>query len=506
MASVFKRGGKANRGGYWYVAWIDHAGKRRTKCLKTTDKAAAERIANKLESDTALRREGVIDATLDATSKESQRSIASHLVDYRAKLHAASRTADHIERTCRMIQDYGKWSGFVRVSAVTADSVNHYVAKLKSEGLSARTINGRLTAIKSFFRWLSKRHKLPRDPLDSVVKPNPKTDRKLERRALLREEWPFLLRATESGPVRNGMNAADRATLYRLAIQTGLRSNEIRHLGRRNLFLDAEPTFVTCDAGKSKNRQTARQYIDATLAGQLHARIEALKPGENLFARLPLSQKVAGMLRKDLAAARKSWINDADSPTEAARRERSDFLSAKSHDKKVLDFHALRHTCGAWLALSGVHPKVIQAIMRHSTIVLTMEAYGHLFPGQESDAAAKLALMLDTGDAQRCVQQLRSEAGKASAKPCEGLGDGGRRRNVATFRKLRSRSGVVLVGASVDEGSDEGDAVNLEGIITPGKNAKKAAKQAIPKRRAAQRTAVATGKRTKRSGKPTRAK
>ena len=48
------------------------------------------------------------------------------------------------------------------------------------------------------------------------------------------------------------------------------------------------------------------------------------------------------------------------------------------------------HTCGAWLAMAGVHPKVVQTVMRHGSITLTMDTYGHLFPGQEADAIAKV--------------------------------------------------------------------------------------------------------------------
>ncbi len=68
MATVFKRGGKNNRGGAYYISWYDHTGKRRTKSARTTDKATADRITAKLEADAALRREGVIDAALDAIS------------------------------------------------------------------------------------------------------------------------------------------------------------------------------------------------------------------------------------------------------------------------------------------------------------------------------------------------------------------------------------------------------------------------------------------------------
>ena len=84
-------------------------------------------------------------------------------------------------------------------------------------------------------------------------------------------------------------------------------------------------------------------------------------------------------------------------PEEYLRRQQSDFLAAKNHEGEILDFHSLRHTCGAWLAMAGVHPKVVQTIMRHSTITLTMDTYGHLFPGQEAEAIARFPDMLGKG-------------------------------------------------------------------------------------------------------------
>jgi len=84
------------------------------------------------------------------------------------------------------------------------------------------------------------------------------------------------------------------------------------------------------------------------------------------------------MLRADLAEARKIWLAEARSdPDEYARREQSDFLVATNHDGEVLDFHSLKHTCGAWLAISGVHPKLVQSVMQHSSIVADD---GYLWP------------------------------------------------------------------------------------------------------------------------------
>ena len=102
---------------------------------------------------------------------------------------------------------------------------------------------------------------------------------------------------------------------------------------------------------------------------------------------MPASEDVADMLRADLDAARDAWIKAGGNPE-------SDFLSCVNHEGEVFDFHSLRHTCGAWLAMAGAHPKAIQTVMRHSSINLTMDTYGHLFPGQEAETVALFPAML----------------------------------------------------------------------------------------------------------------
>jgi len=149
--------------------------------------------------------------------------------------------------------------------------------------------------------------------------------------------------------------------------------------------------------------------------GDLRARIATKAPKASVF-NLPHESNVARMLRKNLAAARKAWLNEAlDDPDEYAQREHEDFLADVSNDGEVIDFHSLRHTCGAWLAMTGAHPKVVQTVMRHSTITLTMDTYGHLFPGQEADAVARMREMLvEPAETMRatgnCVQLVRAES------------------------------------------------------------------------------------------------
>ncbi len=50
----------------------------------------------------------------------------------------------------------------------------------------------------------------------------------------------------------------------------------------------------------------------------------------------------------------------------------------RSATTRRVDFHALRKSCARILIELNVHPKIIQQILRHSDIRLTMDLYGEL--------------------------------------------------------------------------------------------------------------------------------
>lgn len=53
-------------------------------------------------------------------------------------------------------------------------------------------------------------------------------------------------------------------------------------------------------------------------------------------------------------------------------------------------FHDLRHTHATQLLQLGVHVKVVQERLGHSTVTMTLDTYSHVLPGLQEDAAAKL--------------------------------------------------------------------------------------------------------------------
>ncbi len=414
--SIFKR----QNGGPWYIAWYDHAGKRREHCTKTTDKTTAQRILADKLADVALRREGIIDARQESLITEAGRQIETHLADFEAMMKARQCSEDHVKRTLMFIREVCAAARFEKPSDITADGMNRHMARMQAEENAARTIQGRVVAMTAFTRWLTDHAKLSHDPLRCVKRPSVKTNRKLRRRMLTPAEWPYLRAATLASGLRDGMNPLERVALYAVAIQTGLRSNELRSLAKSDLFLAGGKPYVRCRAETAKNDQGARQYIQGDLAAELRRIVATKTPTAPVFT-MPDEFSVADMLRGDLATARKQWLDEVNHDRDAyAKREESDFLAVDNHDGETLDFHSLRHTCGSWLALQGVHPNVIKTVMRHSSITLTMDTYGHLLPDQHADAIGGMINMV----AERTPLAATGTAGKPTDAPAVGTAVG----------------------------------------------------------------------------------
>ncbi len=57
-------------------------------------------------------------------------------------------------------------------------------------------------------------------------------------------------------------------------------------------------------------------------------------------------------------------------------------------------FHDLRHTAATLLLVQGVHPKVVQEMLGHASISLTLDTYSHVTPTLQAEAAEKMQAVL----------------------------------------------------------------------------------------------------------------
>ncbi len=59
-----------------------------------------------------------------------------------------------------------------------------------------------------------------------------------------------------------------------------------------------------------------------------------------------------------------------------------------------LRFHELRHTCATLLLSAGTNPKVVQEMLGHSSIKVTLDIYSHVLPTIQEEAVRRLDLLL----------------------------------------------------------------------------------------------------------------
>ena len=53
-------------------------------------------------------------------------------------------------------------------------------------------------------------------------------------------------------------------------------------------------------------------------------------------------------------------------------------------------FHDLRHSAATFLLSMGIHPKMVQELLGHSSISITLDIYSHVLPTMQEELAQKL--------------------------------------------------------------------------------------------------------------------
>jgi integrase len=72
--------------------------------------------------------------------------------------------------------------------------------------------------------------------------------------------------------------------------------------------------------------------------------------------------------------------------------------------------HDLRHTAASILINQGLHPKIVQQHLGHSSIVVTMDRYGHLYPSDNERVQDALDAAFETGLVESDMPKIKSDA------------------------------------------------------------------------------------------------
>jgi integrase len=173
---------------------------------------------------------------------------------------------------------------------------------------------------------------------------------------------------------------------------TGLRRGEVLGLSWSCVDLDAgrisvRRTLVDLDGQEPvwSDPKTARGRRGISLDPETVAALRAVR-AEQVQERLLMG---AGYQDHDLVFA---WPDGR--PLHPERFSRSFVRQLERHGLPALSVHGLRHTWATLALQAGVHPKVVQERLGHSSIAITMDIYSHVLPSMETDAADRVAALI----------------------------------------------------------------------------------------------------------------
>jgi site-specific recombinase XerD len=288
-----------------------------------------------------------------------QREVSAHTVaSYRDTFRLLFRFAQKRLR---------KLPSMLALEDLDATLIDAFLADLETErGVSVRTRNLRLTAIRSFFRFVSFEEPAASALIQRVLAIPAKRHDKRQIDFLTRAEIDAILAAPDR---TTWLGCRDR-TLLLLAVQTGLRLSEIVNLDRASVQL-AAPAHVRCIGKGRKERCTplpsaTQEALKAWLKEPVRCDGDTLFPG--VHGRRMSADAVQALLAKHARTA----------------SERCPSLVSKR-----VSPHVLRHSTAMELLQAGVDCSVIALWLGHESIETT-QTYLHAHLALKEAALAKL--------------------------------------------------------------------------------------------------------------------
>ena len=254
-----------------------------------------------------------------------------------------------------------------------------YAQKLK-EGLSPRTIRFLHAVLHKAFDHAVRLNYLSRNLCDVVELPR---SEKYEHHSLTQEQIQQFLSCVEGHPLE---------ALFVLALVTGMRRGELLALKWKDVNF-AESILQVQRSLIEVRGESIRESEPKTAHGRrsiylIPLAIDALKQhrARQLETRL---QHADIWQEQDYI-----FCTSHGSPFHVTYIVNTFRTLLKKASLPRIRFHDMRHSAATLLLSMGIHPKVVQEILGHSNIRITMDVYSHVLPSIQKDAMTKLSDVL----------------------------------------------------------------------------------------------------------------
>jgi integrase len=358
---------------FWHIVFEDASGITRRKSTKTKDK----RVAQEFLAETLQTVEKTKLGHIDRFAEIRKVPVAKLIDDYRDHLESEDLSAQYVKDTSRQLRDYVAFATVTTLPSIQRPDVERFLSDVRRRR-SVRTRDHYAAALRAFGRWLERTGRWERDPWHGIRVRTPKRDkhRCFKRVSFRYEEAEQFVEAAwarfEAEGAFGGVQGQsgydevvrDRQVLYWFVLTTAFRANECASILWEDVTLDGDKACIRLAGQFTKSGDDAMIPLQAFVADALRkmrARRSAtqMRRGQGPVLEtdpvFKMPDKIARLVRKDAAHAGLIPLNS-----------------------KRVDFHALRKSCARILIELKVHPKVIQLVLRHSDIRLTMDLYGEL--------------------------------------------------------------------------------------------------------------------------------
>lgn len=388
----------------WVVDYVDGNGTRRLKTFKL--KKQADQFA--------------ATATVEVREGTHVADSATVTVEEASKLWIASTRAAGLERSS--IEDYERtlrlhivpFLGAVRLNALNTARLRAYEDQLREEGRSPSMIKRVLTSLGTMIADAQERGLVVRNAAREMQARRGKSANRQEKRQKGRLKVGVDIPTRDEVKALLGVSEGRWRAFVLVAAFCGLRASELRGLRWQDIDFKKNEIRVNQradrfnDIGRPKSISGERVIpappivINALREWKLSCpRRDTGKLDDNGNPVLVLDLVFPNGLGK--VESLKNILRRHIHPAWVKAKVVSDKEELDEDGKTVLapkysGLHCLRHWFASWCINRredgglGLPPKVVQERMGHSTIAMTMDTYGHLFPrdddGSELAAAA----------------------------------------------------------------------------------------------------------------------
>lgn len=276
-----------------------------------------------------------------------------------------------------------------RIGRLPADEIENWLMDEVAAGVATSSVRRHYRTMRRMLEVAVEKEKIVANPCNRVRPPRSAT------REMVFLTWGQAVELAEAHTDKY------RALIY-LAVDSGMRWGELIGLRRSKVDLAARKVRVT----EQLIRLGAGEWL----------RKEPKTP--NSVRSITVSSFTANVLAEHLERFPSQgpdglvFTNTAGHPLISSSFRTHAFAPALSRAGLACRFHDLRHTSVALAIAAGAHPKAIQHRMGHSSINVTFDRYGHLFPELDEAIAVVFGNRLSEAHSHRSGNVLHASFGK----------------------------------------------------------------------------------------------